>query len=418
MNLNIPKRPIIIKNEDFQTIIVRVMFPFYDEEEYLTKMTILPNLLMYMNNKYQTEDEFQKNRKKNYILSTTCNKMTVGTNMCLCFSLVIPDTDALGFDHLEEQFSFFSEMIYNPKIIDGGFDKNEVEREKKNLDMSIENAMKNLRPYQTVKGLELIDDEGILSASIENHREQLEDVNPQSMYELYNEIINAYHPAVFVFGNVDDNKINGLIDKYIYKKLSDKYVIEKRYNHFLKPLERDVNFVTEKKDFKDSSISFYYKIKDYVEDDFKKLSLVRGLLSSLSSRMLNKKLRDENDLVYSSKAVAYLRFGVFEITAYINKDNKDIVIEKIKEVMEDIKNPDNIREYLDNIKDRRRIALIKSLDDKFTLLNDAVLETLEVDKNMYDDYEDVLKITAEDVSKFSERLVLDTIYFIEEDEHE
>ena len=86
--------------------------------------------------------------------------------------------------------------------------------------------------------------------------------------------------------------------------------------------------------------------------------------------------------------------------------------------MDDIKNPDNIREYLDNIKDRRRIALIKSLDDKFTLLNDAVLETLEVDKNMYDDYDDILKITAEDVSDFSKRLVLDTIYFIEEDEHE
>ena len=86
--------------------------------------------------------------------------------------------------------------------------------------------------------------------------------------------------------------------------------------------------------------------------------------------------------------------------------------------MDDIKNPNNIREYLDNIKDRRRIALIKSLDDKFTLLNDAVLETLEVDKNMYDDYDDILKITAEDVSDFSKRLVLDTIYFIEEDEHE
>lgn len=418
MELKIPKRPIIIKNNDFQTIIVRVMFPFFDKEEYLTKMSILPNLLMYMNDKYPTEDEFQKNRKKKYILSTSCSKMTVGKNMCLCFSLVIPDVDALGFDNLDEQFDFFQEMIYNPKIIDGGFDKNEVIREKRNLDMSIDNAMKNLRPYQAVKGLELIDDEGILSMTIENHREQLNDITPDNMYELYKEIISSYHPAIFVFGNVDEERINNLSDKYLYKNLSDKFGIEKSYSHFLTVKNSDVKYVEEAKDFKDSSISFYYKIKDMSEDDFTKLSLVRGLLSSLSSRLLNKKLRDENDLVYSSKVLAYLRFGVFEITAYINKDNKDIVIEKIKEVMEDIKNPDNIRDMLENVKERRRIALIKSLDDKFTLLSDVVLEQLEVEKNMKDNYKEALSISAEDISSFVDRFVLDTIYFIKEDSHE
>ena len=418
MELKIPKIPVIIKNEDFQTIIVRVMFPFFDKEEYLTKMSILPNLLMYMNSKYPTEDEFQKNRKKKYILSTSCSKMTVGKNMCLCFSLVIPDVDALGFDNLDEQFEFFHEMIYNPKIIDGGFDQNEVIREKRNLAMSIDNAMKNLRPYQSVKGLELIDDEGILSMTIENHREQLDDVNPINMYELYKEVISAYHPAVFVFGNVDEERINSLADKYLYKKLSDKFSIEKSYSHFLSVKNNDTKYVEEEKEFKDSSISFYYKIKDMSEDDFTKLSLVRGLLSSLSSRLLNKKLRDENDLVYSSKVLAYLRFGVFEITAYINKDNKDIVIEKIKEVMEDIKNPDNIREMLDNVKERRRVALIKSLDDKFTLLSDVVLEKLDVEKNMKDNYEEALQISAEDISSFVDRFVLDTIYFIKEGSHE
>ena len=212
--------------------------------------------------------------------------------------------------------------------------------------------------------------------------------------------------------------MNTLADKYLYKNLSNVEVIEKRYSHFLSVKENDVNYVEEKKNFKDSSVSFYYKIKDMSEDDFTKLSLVRGLLTSLSSRMLNKKLRDENDLVYSSKALAYLRFGVFEVTAYINKKNKDIVIEKIKEVMEDIKDPNKIRDYLENIKERRRVSLIKSLDDKFTLLNDVVLETLDIDKNMEDSYKEALSVSAEDISKFVERFKLDTIYFIEEEDHE
>lgn len=418
MILNIPEKPIIIKNKDFQTVIIRVMFPYQEEEKDLAKLTLLPNLLMYMNNKYPTEEEFQKNRKKNYILSTSCSKMTIGTTMCLCFSLVIPDVSALGFDNLEKQFDFFSEMIYNPKLIDGGFDKFELEREKRNLHLSIENGMKNLKVYQAVKGLELIDNVGILSRSVENHREQIDEITPKSLYELYLNIINTYHPAIFIFGNVDEQHFNKLADKYLYKNNNGEKNIEKQYNHFLIPRNKNINFIEEKTIFKDSAISFYYKIKDFKEDDFNKLSLVRSLLNSLSSRMLNKKLRDENDLVYSAKSVAYMRFGVFEITAYIHKNNKDIVIEKVKEVIEDIKNPENIRQYLDNIKNRKRISLIKCLDDKFSLLNDIVLETLEVDKNMNANYQDVLKISAEDISEFVNRFVLDTIYFVEEEEHE
>lgn len=162
----------------------------------------------------------------------------------------------------------------------------------------------------------------------------------------------------------------------------------------------------------------YYKIRDIDESDFTKISLVKGLLSSLSSRLLNKKLRDENDLVYASNVATYFRFGVFEITAYINKNSKDIVIEKIKEVMNDLKDPDMISDYLENIKERRRIGLIKSLDEKFALLADVVGEKLEVEKRASARYEEALTVSATDISEFMNRFVLDTIYFVEEGSHE
>ena len=415
--LKIPNRPVIVKNEDFQTVLVRVMFPYQEDDENLAKLTILPNMLMFMNNKYPTEEEFQKNRRKKYILNASCSKMVVGTTMCLCFNLIIPDTTAIGFDNFEEQFEFFSEMIYNPKIENNGFDKFEIEREKKNLQLSIENGLKDLRVYHSVRGLELVDDEGILSRTIENHREQITEITPDNLYELYLDIIKKYKPTIFVFGNVEEERINFLADKYLYKYSGGLEEIEKNFNHFLKVRDK-VQVVEEKKDFKDSAVSLYYKIKDISEDDFTCISLVKSLLTSLSSRMLNKKLRDENDLVYSSRVSTYLRFGVFEITAYINGKNKDFVIEKIKEVMEELKNPENISEYLENIKERRRVSLIKSLDEKFVLLADVIGETLEVDKNMEDRYQEALKITAEDIAKFMDRFVLDTIYFVEEGENE
>lgn len=418
MKLNIPDKLIIVHNEDFQTIIVRIMFPYQEKEENLAKLSLLPNMLSFMNNKYQTEDEFLKNRKKNYILSTSCNRLTVGTTHCLCFSMIVPDCNALGFNNLENQFSFFKEMIYNPKTKGNAFDDVEVEREIRNLNMSIDNSMKRLSFYQSVRALELIDDVGILSRGVENHREQIDDITSENLYALYSEILKEYKPAVFVFGNVDGDEINELCDKYLYNNFKGKDAIEKNFNHFLTVKKEEINIVEEKSNFKDSSISFLYKIKDFSEDDFNYLSILRALLSSLSSRLLDKKLRDEHDLVYSSKVNSYPRYGVFEISAFIDKNNKDLVIEKIKEVMESLKNQENISQFLENIKERYRLNLIRNQDDKFALFNEHVMETLEIKKNSRVLYEEILSITSEDISKFVDRLVLDTIYFIEEENHD
>ncbi len=417
MIFNIPKKPIIIKNNDFQTIIVRVMFPINEKEEDLAKLSVFSNLVGYMSNTYPTEESFQNNRKKKFVLNVGCSKVVVGTSIFVCFSLVVPDVKTLGFDNLDEQFEFFSDAIYNPKVIDNGFDKFEVEREIKNLKMSIENGLKNLRFYHGIRAGELVDDEtGIFSRSIENHRELIDELTPANLYQFYQELLEKHKPTIVVFGNIDDERITELANKYLYKNTGLEE-FKTSYNHFLKVRDK-VQVVEEKKDFKDSVVSFFYKINDYSEEDFEKISLVRSLLGSLSSRLLNKKLRVENDLVYSSGVNAYIRYGVFSIIAFINKVNKDIVIEKLHEVMDELKNPENISEFLENVKERRRLNLIRSLDDKYALLNDYCLELLGVEKNMNANYQEILKISAEDISKFVERFVLDTIYYIEEEEHE
>lgn len=154
------------------------------------------------------------------------------------------------------------------------------------------------------------------------------------------------------------------------------------------------------------------------EEDIIPLGLVSSLLSSLSSRLLQKVLRDEHELVYSTKSCSYLRSGVLEVTAFIHKDNKDIVIEKIKEVIESLKDAEFIREFLDNIIDRKRINLLKLLDDKYALLDEIICKELGFDLLASEQYEIVKNISAEELSKFVDRLVLDTIFFVEEEDDE
>ena len=274
-----------------------------------------------------------------------------------------------------------------------------------------------MMPYHSYRIKNLIDNEGYLSDSLINDEDLLEEVTPQSLYEFYLKNIKECQPSIYIFGNVDEERIYNLCDKYLYIEKFNNTERDYRLDYYLKP-RREVNYVEEESTFKDSAISFVYKVKDMTDEDIIYLNVIRDLLNSLSSRLLNKKLRDENDLVYSSKVLSYDNFGAFEITALINKNNVEFVKEKIKEVIEDLKNEELISPLLENIKDRKRVNLLRILDDKYALLSDFIVSDLGLDDTTEELYEKIKEVTACDIKIFIDRLILDTVYFLKEEENE
>ena len=411
----IDKNLFFIKNKDFHTIVIRVIFPMYDLEKDLATSILFSPLVSYMNEEYDTEDKFYREKQKKYILNTNVTRNIVGNNAFVSYNMIIPDVDSLKEDYLDEQFELFEKMIYHPKIIDGGFDEFEFERERKDLKQRIANGMKNLQVYHSVKLMEYIDTVGVISRSISNHQELIDEATRYEVYEFYKHNILNNSPIVFVFGNFDDEKVTSLCKKYLLKNKVISY--DEDYNHFLEPRD-EVNFIHEKSNFKDSVLSLVYKVKNMTEDDFAYLGMVSGLLSSLSSRLLQKKLRDEHELIYSSSSSIALRFGILEINSYINKNNKDLVIEKIHEVMSSLKDEKYIEEFINNLIDRNRISLIQLKDNKYGMFDEAICKTLGLDMTGEEKYNILKNIKPKDISDFIDRLVLDTIYFVEEGENE
>ena len=415
MKLKLDKQINYIDNNNFKTIQIKVLFHFKEKLEELALSTLLPNLINFMNNDYPSEDSFKRAKLDKYILGINCSKQCIGLESTISFNLVIPDIDTIGEDLLEEQIQFFSSFIYNPLVKDNSFDIFELEREKENLRTFIDNSYKNIRPYQSIRLRELIDDQGILSMDIATNRELIDKVNAKNLYDFFKKVVINNSCIVFVMGNTNHKKITSLLNKYIIKnKFINEFSVN--YNNFLKPRDK-VNIVNEKSQFKDSSLSIVYKIKNMSEKDKTVMAMVYGLLSSLSSRLLSKKLRDEGELVYSTRAIPYSHYGCFEITAYINKDNKDLVYEKILEVIEELKN-ENVDDLLEKLKERKRISIKKNLDDKFFILNDYVSNVLGIEEEEEVIYKEMLKVTSKDISKFVKRFVLDTVYFIEEENND
>ena len=223
--LTIPTDPIFIKNENFQTILINVIYPYQENEKDLAKQTLLPAMLTYMDEKHPTEETFQKALKEAYILSYSTRQITIGTTAAFSFDLEIPDKKTLKEDLLEEQIKLLYNAIYHPKIKNLGFDDFELKREKENLKLKIKSNEKSRKTYLNYKIAKLVDNEGIFSRSLIDNKSQIDEVTPQNLYDYWKEKIKNNIPIIFIMGNIDKQEITSLIKKYFTKTNNKKQFI-------------------------------------------------------------------------------------------------------------------------------------------------------------------------------------------------
>lgn len=413
----IKNKPIFFENKDFKTIQVKVIFPFKKDENDYAMVQILPGLLHLFTNNYTTEKEFAMELDRNLVLACFCINSGIGNTNYFSFNMSVPDTFSIDDNLLDRQFELFSDMIYNPKSKNNKFYEEDVKREVESLRVNMKKLLDDTINYSIIHGKREVDDQGILSSSIYNHLEQIDLINSSNTYKFYLDKVFNNNPLIYVFGNVNKKEITDLCNKYLYRNNFKDYKLNIDSRFYLKTRDT-VNNIVEESSFRNSVVSLYYKVKDMTIEDEIYISMIKELLSSGSSRLLNKKLRDENDYVYSSFVISYNHFGVLGIIASINKNNVDDVVLKIKEVINELKNEDVVNEVLDNIKDRKRIGLIRLLDDKSSLFQDYITKDFGVDLSSSEFYEKLNKINAHDISLFVDRLVLDTIYFLKEGYHE
>ena len=84
--------------------------------------------------------------------------------------------------------------------------------------------------------------------------------------------------------------------------------------------------------------------------------------------------------------------------------------------MTSLKDENVITPLLEKIKERRRINLIKNLDNKYSIMNDYIFKKLKIDYTSKESYELLKEKTAKDIIEFIDRLSLDTVYFLKEKE--
>lgn len=400
-----------LDNKKFKTLIIKFLYPFEISKENLACMCMLPRLLINTSEKFRKEDEFQKEFLRNYILNFSYNRIELVKQCFYCFNLVVPAPKEIDEDFLENTVKFFIETIYKPNVKNGEFDLDQFTREKECLKIGINNSKRNINGYSIQRVYELIDDTGYLKMDLYNYAEQLDTLTPSDVYKFYEKTIKPYLPIVFVSGNCDKNKLEKILKKYLFDSKRIQKEFSTSYNYFL-PLRNEVQKIEEEGPFHQSALYLIYKIKEMKEEDRVLLFVISSLLSSQSSSLLHKNLRDDGKLVYSTYSTTLSHNAVLITKALIHKNAKEEAIDRIKQTIEMLKNKEIIEPLLENIKERKRISLESIKDNHYGLVNEQIAKFLKIDQTLEEEYQLIKTLTPSDISDFASRMYLDTIYFL------
>lgn len=408
-------KPQIKCTKQFNTIRIKLLFPFKLKTENIANLSILPLLLVKTNKQFPTEDSFRKALIDNYIIDIGCSIENIAYQHFLIFTLIIPDVKTIKEDYIEKGLEFFIKTIYEPNIINNQFDPKIFEKNRQILITRTHNNLKNVDFYNYNQLINLIDIKGEVKKNLANHQEQLTNLNSKTTYQFYQQIVLEKTPYIYAIGDVDA-KINNYLNKYLPHKKQTP--IDNDLTYYTPKIGNEVVIKEETGPFFKSCLNYVYNVKNMTKDDVIYLQLVGSLLSSGVSDLLMSNLRYENKLVYHTNSTTYSNYGILLIEAWISRKAKTRAMELIEKTMNEIKERKTIEKRLDDIKEENRLQLIRAKDSQVTKLNQMIYaDGLKIGLEENKRYEMIKRVTVDDMLEFINRLELNVIYYLEGDQN-
>ncbi len=316
-----------------------------------------------------------------------------------------------GQRNFEKAINFLFNIIFNPVLKDGSFDREYVQQEKSNLMMLIESRTNDKVQYALDRCYELMCKDEPFGLYEYGSIKQIESVTSSELYKHYQEKVKTLPIDIFITGELYEGDIEVLrhnldkINRSAQKSLTTSII--KKYTDKVKYFE-DAMDVNQAK----LSLGFRTDIAPN-EDDYYALLVYNGILGGGMHSKLFQNVREKAGLAYYVVSGLEKFKGLMIIGSGIDIKEKEHARELI------LRQLDEIQEG--NISDYEFEATIKSLETGLQSLKDSQLQVVDfylsqLISQTHDTMESLLekikRVTKQDVIKVSKKIQLDAIYFL------
>lgn len=311
---------------------------------------------------------------------------------------------------LEPMVAFVKELLLQPYLEDGVFDKEFVSSEKKNLISTIESQLNDKRAYameQMVRSMCVNDTFGIPRLG---RKEDVAAITPQNLYQHYLNILRTSPIEIFYVGSAEPYFVKDLVKGIFYDLERDCQKLPAQTPWQAAP-ETDL---TEQMDVNQGKLCMGFTTPVTIRDEeFVAMQLLNVIFGGGMTSKLFSHIREKLSLCYAIGSGYHGSKGILTVSAGIDCDMDKKVRREVMGQLEACCRGEITLEELTAAKEALRSSLLATMDSPGAIENyyaSAALSGLPYDTWQY--MQKVEQTTLEQVRSAAQQLKLHSVYFL------
>lgn len=401
----------VIKTGRFKTVFYSVNVRFDDARENERYTSLLGRMLIQTSSHYDSLRDINVACASIYDPSYNIRVLESGSQNILNLTASFANEKYTEKGMNEKNFKFLSEFLFEPKIIDGGFDEEVFETQKEKL-LEYYRTLKD-RP-QNYAGSRLSEEMQIKKYKVMKLDEliqEIESLTSKELYDFYKMVMDSGKLDIFVSGDVDPEEIREIISKVIQFKGFKRGNI----NHLVKQNDYNekANIIIESSSNTQSNLIVGCKLLDLTEFERKYVFVLYSwILGGGMNSLLTQTVREENSLCYYIYAARQNLFETMKIYAGINGDDFEKTYSLIQEEMSNMKKGNFSSELFEGVKEIYYNSLVKIEDGQSDLVGSYTSELFVGNDSIEKRRAQMEKVTKEDVMNLAKKVHIDTVYLL------
>lgn len=403
----------VITTDKFKTAQIHLRFMAPLERETVTKRSLLPFVMKAATENYKSKREVSKKLDYLYGASLSAGVTKYGKASVISFRMNLANEKYIsGANNLfNDSLDFFSEVIYNPKLVNDGFCKEVLDEEKRLLNDEFESIYDDKIRYSLNKLTEhMCEGENFQLRAI-GVKEDIDNINEVDLYNYYKEVLNNDFIDIIVVGDVDANEIKDSIKKH-FNFEGDRNsisIVDKEERKI-----KEVRYFKETQNISQGKLNVGYRTHiRRNEEDFFPLIVMNGIFGGNPSSLLFRNVREKHSLCYYVASRLDNNKGLLQVYAGIETENYQVALDLIREQLKDIQDGNFDEDSIELSK----IAIInnlRELQDKLSANAEYFYLMTITDKSYtLDDYMELVNnVTKDEIVRVANKIKEDTVFFL------
>lgn len=403
-----------INTDRFKTDFIAAFFITNLNRENVTKNALIPAVLTRGTEKIPSMKEINTYLEESYgsVLDASSDK--IGDKQVLQFYITTINKKYTfeNEDLLTKNLDLLCDVILNPKLENGVFDKDFVMQEKETLRNLIRGRINNKGAYANFRCIETMcanEPYGLYKFGYES---DLDDIDEENLFRQYNHVINTSEIHIYISGDIDNEKVLAQL-KRRFELVPREYDVAIKEETFLTE-NKEVQNVIEEQDVTQGKLVLGLRAKNVkLLDDMYPLIVYNSILGGTPSSKLFQNVREKASLAYTTRSSYIKHKSIVLISSGIEIDNYQKALDLIKVQISDMKCGNFTETEISDAKIALENAYRSYLDEQTSIINfymgSQLIGCTETIEQMIKNIENVSK---DDIVKVANKLEIETVYFL------